>query len=182
MTKSSTTLLAASSLWPVPTSTSSAPSFGHLLECDTGYCYHGVQRWGQLTRQGIFTFHELYLPINFGSQHWIFARIRFKQNMIEVWNSSGRQSVNISYLTHALHYLYDELSTSSSRTLPNFQTWRQSWTLEDRSDDSPRQGNGYDCGVFTLVSIALLAQGEKLNKESYNQTIIYGIATRRRIA
>ena len=102
--------------------------------------------------------------------------------MKEVWNSSGRQSVNMSYLTHALQYLYDELSTSSSRTLSNFQTWRQSWTLEDRSDDSPRQGNGYDCGVFTLVSIALLAQGVKLNKESYNQSIIYGLATRRQIA
>ena len=102
--------------------------------------------------------------------------------MIEVWNSSGRKRVNNTYLTHALHYLYDDYTaTSSGATLP-FNMWHQPWTTEDRSDNSPRQGNSYDCGIFTLVSIALLAQGVRLNKQTYSQSIIYGLATRRRIA
>ena len=102
--------------------------------------------------------------------------------MIEAWNFAGRERVNNAYLTHALRYLYDEFAAASPGVTPPFNVWHRPWTLEDRSGDLPRQGNSYDCGIFTMVSIALLAQGLRLNKHSYTQSIIYGLATRRRIA
>ena len=74
-----------------------------LLEQDSGYNYHGVRQWGQRVNHGIFSLHELYIPVNIGNHHWIFVRMRFKEKMIEVWNSSGLDPANITYLTHALH-------------------------------------------------------------------------------
>ena len=102
--------------------------------------------------------------------------------MIEVWNSSGRQLKNGAYFTHAIRYLYDELAATSPDALPPIGVWRQPWTLEDRYGDSPRQDTNYDCDIFTMVSIALLAQGVRLNQNSYTQSIVYGLATPWRIA
>ena len=56
------------------------------------------------------------------------------------------------------------------------------WTTSDRSGSTPRQTNGYDCGVFTLVNMSLLAQGTNLNLSSYSQLTIYQRNTRSRIA
>ena len=73
-----------------------------LLEQNSGYNYHGVRQWGRRVPIGIFSLRELCIPVNIGNRHWIFVRMRFNKKMIEVWNSSGRERVNNTYLTHAL--------------------------------------------------------------------------------
>ena len=120
--------------------------------------------------------------INIGNHHWIFARIRFKQNMIEVWNSSGCQPANGTYLTQAIQCLYDELKFTSPRLLHTFEVWGKSLTLKDRLGDSPQQTNDHDGRFFTLVSVALLGHWVSLTKVSYNQYMVYCLATRHRIA
>ena len=91
--------------------------------------------------------------------------------MIKVWNSSGRQRKSSAYLTHALRYLYDELAATSPDALPTFDAWNQTWTLKDKSRDPPRQDNSYDCGIFTMISIALMEQGVRLNQHSYTHPL-----------
>ena len=56
------------------------------------------------------------------------------------------------------------------------------WTTEDRSRDSSRQENSYDCGVFSLLTITLLAQGVCVTSSSYSQLDVYRSSTRRRLA
>ena len=101
--------------------------------------------------------------------------------MIKVWNSAGREHVNNAYLAHALRYLYDDFTAASPGVTPPFNVWHRPRTLEERSEDFPRQSNSYVCGIFTMVSIVLLAQGVRLNQHSCTQSIVYGLATRRRI-
>ena len=76
---------------------------------------------------------------------------------IEVWDSQGTKPENQDYLRHLLHYLHDEYRSTSHAPV-DFPTWSRGWTTEDRSMDSPKQENSYDYGVFTIATMALLAQ------------------------
>ena len=58
-------------------------------------------------------------------------------------------------------YLYDEkFKGADPDQRPDFETWKRTWKTKDRSSTSPRQHNGVDCGVFTLLSIYLLSTSE----------------------
>ena len=58
------------------------------------------------------------------------------------------------------------------------------WTTLDDSANCPRQYNGYDCGVFTIVNMTLLAQNTPLSNtlSLYEEQDFQNLDTRRRIA
>ena len=61
-------------------------------------------------------------------------------------------------------------------------SWKRSWTLQDLSNSSPEQDNTYDCGVFTVINITLLAQRFQLTRQIYTSDTISFQNTRQRIA
>ena len=125
---------------------------------------------------------ELYIPINKNGVHWLFLRVRPEEKLIELWDSCGHDETNEVYLQYTCRYLYDVHCREHPQTVDTLDAWRQSWTCTDQSSNSPRQGNSDDCGIFTLVSMALLSNGTRLQQDSYSQSIIHGRQTRRRIA
>ena len=85
-------------------------------------------------------------------------------------------------MQYACRYLYDVHRLEQPQTQDTLDDWRQAWTCIDQSSNSPRQRNSDDCGIFTLVSLALLSNGTRLQQDSYSQSIIRTRQTRRRIA
>ena len=165
-----------------PTSRFISPHFWtSLLITDDGYCYDNVRAWGQGVPGGLLNAENVFFPLNIDNTHWLFLRLRPAIQSIELWDSMGYRSSNGVYLQHLLRYLYDEYA-SGEMDPTAFGTWAHDWTTEDRSRDSPRQENSYDCGVFSLLTIALLAQGVRVTSSTYSQLDVYRSSTRRRLA
>ena len=122
------------------------------------------------------------MPINKNNNHWLLLRVDFEASKIMLWDSLGPDRDNQDYPRHMLQYLYDVHQCLHPDSVQTLESWQDKWTLVDESDDCPRQENLYDCGVFTLVNMALVAQGVSLQRSSYSQCLVYRHRTRHRIA
>ncbi|KAK1733797.1 C48 family peptidase [Skeletonema marinoi] len=138
------------------------------------YKFKEVKRWGsQLRRRhGILGLKELYVPINHQQGHWLFLRVQMDTKVITLWDSQGRKEENQLYLQSMLRYLGD---VYKSKTGQDEATWKREWELIDDSVNSPRQHSGYDCGVFVITNITLLAQKIPLKRKSQRKTLESGL-------
>ena len=144
--------------------------------------YNDVKRWSDRIPGGLDSLEDLYVPINKDNSHWVFIRVNFPTKTIHLYDSLRLDHSNSVYLTTMKHYLYAEYQRLHPGQNVGFQQWAQQWTSVDRSDDCPRQENGDDCGVFMILSMALLAQGIRLSASTYSQATVDDRQIRRRIA
>ena len=147
--------------------------------------YDEVKRWSARIPGGMDNLEDLYVPINKSNAHWLFLRVHFRTRTIDLYDSLGLKTSNSLYLETMLQYLYAEYKQrqqEAEATAASFEVWSRSWTTADRSEESPQQENGDDCGVFTIVSISLLAQGVRLRHSSYDQHLIDNKKVRKRLA
>ena len=80
-------------------------------------------------------------------------------------------------------YLYEEkFKEVAPEQRPAFVLWKTTWAIRDMSSSSPRQTNGIDCGVFTILSIYLLSRGVQLSRSTYSQSCIERRQLRQSIA
>ena len=63
--------------------------------------------------------------------------------------------------------MYEALTKGQGTGRQNFTDWTEAWSSTYKSVNSPKQGNGYDCGIFTLISMGLLRNGHTLRSDSY---------------
>ena len=63
--------------------------------------------------------------------------------------------------------MYDALSKNVKGERQDLGASRQEWTTTDESETSPRQENGHDCGMFTLILMSLLQNGLRLRRNLY---------------
>jgi hypothetical protein len=153
-----------------------------------GYKFNEVRRYHiRRLDEDIWGLSQLFIPINKNQNHWMFVRVVFEQKRIEVWDSLGADEDSRQYTRDIRRYLYDlkyriPASESYSQNAPSFDDWKMEWTCHDMTQRSPQQTNLDDCGIFTMVSITLLANGHELTRSSYNQEVITFQQTRRRIA
>eukprot|EP00633_Aureoumbra_lagunensis_P000120 CAMPEP_0197304078 /NCGR_PEP_ID=MMETSP0890-20130614/52051_1 /TAXON_ID=44058 ORGANISM="Aureoumbra lagunensis, Strain CCMP1510" /NCGR_SAMPLE_ID=MMETSP0890 /ASSEMBLY_ACC=CAM_ASM_000533 /LENGTH=472 /DNA_ID=CAMNT_0042784043 /DNA_START=186 /DNA_END=1604 /DNA_ORIENTATION=+ len=106
------------------------------------YQYSGVRRWTK--RFDIFQKRFVFVPVNVGNMHWTLLRFDMQNREIRYFDSMGSTGTN--YLRAALRYLQDEYQDKKKVPMPD----PSSWTLTPTTDNTPRQLNGYDCGVFTI--------------------------------
>ena len=130
-------------------------------------------------RLGILGLKELYVPINHQQGHWLFLRAQMDTKVITLWDSQGRKEENQLYLQSMLRYLGD---VYRSKTGQDQGAWKREWELLDDSENSPRQHNGHDCGVFVITNITLLAQKIPLTAQTYTEATFLERNTRERIA
>ena len=78
--------------------------------------------------------------------------------------------------------MYDTLTKNLRGERQDFNIWNQGWTTTDKSEASQRQENGYDCRIFTLISMSLLRNGHRLRRNSYVQESLYCRNSRKKLA
>ena len=67
-------------------------------------------------------------------------------------------------------YLYKEkFKDVALDDRPDFDVWKHTWSTQDKSRDSPKQENTFDCGTFVMISIYLISRGVRLQRSSYTQ-------------
>ena len=91
---------------------------------------------------------------------------------------------NAKFLRATESFVKDVMTREASGgRVSNGQSRREGWWSFDNSGDSPRQGNGGDCGLFTLTSMCLVRNGICLLKKSmYTQGTPTLQRSRRRLA
>mmetsp|Transcript_24659 Transcript_24659/g.37755 ORF Transcript_24659/g.37755 Transcript_24659/m.37755 type:complete len:465 (-) Transcript_24659:676-2070(-) len=144
------------------------------------YNFEEVRSWSsRLRRQdGILGVTDLFVPINIGQKHWAFLRAQMNTKLITLWDSQGPKVSNRLYLQSMLRYLGD---VYKAQTGQDETAWKREWELVDDSENSPRQHNGYDCGIFTITNINLLAQKIPLTAQTYTEANFSEQNTRERM-
>jgi len=153
-----------------------------------GFNYHEVRNYsnqfGGFMSGDEYTLDNLLIPAHVDGNHWIVLRVNFADQLIEVYDSMG--TVNPTYNRHleALRrYLFHDLHKHlPEQSWPAYGAWSRHWRTRNASRMSPRQLNGYDCGVFTMVSSYLLARGVHLARDTYDQAYVDSINLRHNLA
>ena len=113
---------------------------------------------------------------------WNFTRVEITNKTIQLFDLQGVNAENNKYLQAVENYMYDALTTNVEGERQDFNIQKQGWTTTDESGTSPRQENGYDCGMFTLISMSLLRHGLRLRINSYVQGSLYHRNLHRKLA
>jgi hypothetical protein len=87
----------------------------------------------------------------------------------------GQGKTNQIYLSTAEKYVKDvkKVLPKDNNHINIQKMWEGKWTSYDESISSPRQTNGYDCGLFIILSMAIMIQGGHLTASSYSQQDLY---------
>ena len=109
------------------------------------YNYKMVERWSNKVPGGdLFNLKYIFIPINLDNTHWTSAVIFMEEKRIQYYDSMG--GTDMTKLEGLLQYLKDEFKAKKGRVLD-----KREWTLVNCTRDTPGQGNGFDCGVFTCL-------------------------------
>lgn len=101
--------------------------------------------FGFRTGKDIFNLDKIIFPINQGNSHWTSAVAFMQERRVQYYDSMGGSG--IQYLRDIFQYIQDEHRDKKKCPLPNVDDWK----LVPCTRDTPRQHNGYDCGVFTCM-------------------------------
>ena len=135
------------------------------------YDYRQVRRWTKSF--DVFVFEKLYFPINISNSHWTLAVVYMQTRRIQYYDSL--HSTTTTYLTALKRWIQDEHADKKGSPLPRNEDWE---LIPCSSETTPKQANGYDCGVFTIMSADLIASNLDIMLISQNHMPML----RRRIA
>ena len=126
--------------------------FTKLLE-NGSYNYRQVKRWTK--RFDLFSRSKVFAPVNVGNMHWCMVMVDVARKEVRYFDSMGAGGE--PYLKAMKRYLEDEHRTKKGSELEG------GWTLTRTTRDTPRQTNGYDCGVFMTHTADYLSRDGKLD-------------------
>ena len=124
---------------------------------DGTYDYKLVKRWSKkVPGKDLFNLDKIFFPINQGGMHWVTVVAYMQKKRIQFYDSLG--SPGNDYLQHVFQYLQDDHLDKKKR--PMGTTGWELVPCDGRS--TPRQLNGYDCGVFTCMFCDFLSMNYPL--------------------
>ena len=117
------------------------------------YSYNNVKSWSNKVQgKDIFKLRCIFCPINIDNLHWTLAVIFMEEKMIQYYDSlGGTDRVKLEGL---LEYIKDEYKAKNGGEMNASE-----WKLVGCTSDTPRQLNGYDCGVFVCMFSAFITRG-----------------------
>ena len=148
------------------------------------YNYTAADNWSTNIdgASSVFNLRKLYIPINKGRVHWLLLRVQIAKRSTKLWDSVGHNKTNQVYIQSVRRYLYDTHNHSDQRDQMTCNEWSLDSSCSDQLNNSPREGNNNDCGIFTLVSPSLVSNGTRLQADLYSQGVVDLWKTYRRLA
>ena len=163
-----------------PTGVVAANTFFMSTLCSTegiyrGYNYSQVANWMSSWGRPILDFRRLLVPVNHENVHWFLLEADMSSRTVKVYDSLGEDGCGHSRYTEALCRFLHDKETEAGRPADG------PWLVVDCASGSPRQNNGYDCGIFTILNGYLLSRGVTVVANAYTQETIRARSTRRRL-
>lgn len=115
-----------------------------LVHFEGGFNYLGVKKWTK--NIDIFTCNLIFFPINIKREHWALACVSMLRKKVWYFDSLGR--IGKSVTGNILKWLQEESLSRNQKPIYGF-------SVEDAC--CPQQLTSYDCGIFTLAFVDLLA-------------------------
>ncbi len=110
--------------------------------------YDGVSRWTKNVK--IFELDKVFVPININNFHWVLAVVHIQEKVIE-YVDSMKYGYGKSYCQALSMWLAKEAKKSSVPFKNSeWMSWRQ-------NEFYPTQDNGYDCGLYVVVSADVIS-------------------------
>ena len=106
-------------------------------------------------------------------------------NEFSLWDPAGMNEINVQYINAALQYLGDEYTRADDDIKGDeldVVEWMKTWETADLSFNCPQQDNDYDCGVFHLLNLSLLVEGEEISRDQFSQASVNAKDVRKSIA
>jgi len=120
------------------------------------YDYTGVKRWTR--RVDLFAKDLLVCPIHCHGNHWTLALVNFYDKRFEYFDSLSGGDGGV--LGDLRRYLKDEHLDKKKESWDDAGWTDHTWTPQ--RNGTPRQRNGWDCGVFMCKTADYLSQDAKL--------------------
>jgi len=121
----------------------------NLAERMKGYSYKDVMRWTK--KSNIFLeYDKVYIPIHAYKSHWFLVVLFMQEKCVRFYDSLS--SVKDGFFENIMHYLTDERAKLELNGDED-----KGWRMEIVT--GPRQQNGYDCGVFTIIAAEMVMLG-----------------------
>ena len=112
----------------------------------------------------IFELEKVFFVINQRNCHWVCAVAEMQKKCILFYDTLGGDGQ--SYLANIFRYLQDEHMDKKNCPLTDADKWQ----LFPKVPDTPKQTNGFDCGVFVCMICDFLAQDGALIFEEHHLT------------
>ena len=106
-------------------------------------------------RFDLFSRSKVFAPVNVGNMHWCMVMVDVARKEVRYFDSMGAGGE--PYLKAMKRYLADEPRAKKGSELEG------GWTLTRTTRDTPRQTNGYDCGVFASFCAHYMSLTEQLD-------------------
>ena len=130
-----------------------------------------MSSWGR----PILDFWRLLVPVNHENVHWFLLEADMSSRTVKVYDSLGEDGCGHGRYTEALCCFLHDKEREAGRPADG------PWLVVDCASGSPRQENGYDCGIFTILNGYLLSRGVTGLANAYTQETIKARSTRRRL-
>lgn len=117
------------------------------------YNYCDVARWTK--RFNIFNRDKIFIPINITQRHWMIAVVFMQLKEIRYYDSGSGTRAN-KYLNALMKWVIDEAKFKYAKDVH-----RSEWKLIYERN-CPKQRNGFDCGMFTIMCADYLTDNLEL--------------------
>ena len=121
------------------------------------YNYDNVKRWSKkVPGKDIFNLKYIFCPINIANAHWTLAVIFVEEKKIQYYDAMG--CTDWATLEGLRQYLCDEYREKNGVEMD-----KSEWELVPCTRETPKQKNGYDCGVFVCAFVDVISRNLELN-------------------
>ncbi|KAI0034931.1 hypothetical protein K488DRAFT_76942 [Vararia minispora EC-137] len=128
-------------------------SFFWTKMVNEGYEKSRLNKWTK--KFDIFAKDVVLIPVNHHNTHWTGAAINFREKRIESYDSMGAKN---KIVFEVLREYLDAEHRDKKKKPFDFTRWQDHAPVT-----TPRQENGYDCGVFTCRFLEMLSRGQDFN-------------------
>ncbi|KDQ12790.1 hypothetical protein BOTBODRAFT_112325, partial [Botryobasidium botryosum FD-172 SS1] len=126
---------------------------------DPGYAGARLNKWTK--KIDIFKKDILLVPVNLGNAHWTCAAINMRLKRVEYYDSMMSRREKVFQVLRE----YLDLEHRDKKKAPfNFEGW-----IDHMPEATPRQENGFDCGVFLCQFMEAISRGEEAEEFAFEQ-------------
>ncbi|GMG19275.1 unnamed protein product [Ambrosiozyma monospora] len=117
--------------------------------------YSSVKKWAKRAKVDVTKLDYVFIPINLHGSHWALGMVDNKHKVIAYYDSLHGLGDNICSMLK--YYMVEETKKTYGKLTVDYDSYEMVFQAE-----TPKQENGFDCGVFTCTAVKYLSSERPL--------------------